>query len=74
MGSIRGAIVGALLLSSLPELLRGFDQYRMLAFGLAMILMMRLRPQGLFGSFQLGTARPPGSSPDRSAASHAAAS
>jgi len=49
LGSIRGAIVGALLLGSLPELLRGFDQYRMLVFGLSMILVMRLRPQGLFG-------------------------
>ena len=49
MGSIRGAIVGALLLGTMPELLRGFDQYRMLLFGLSMIIIMRLRPQGLFG-------------------------
>ncbi len=49
LGSIRGAIVGALLLGSLPELLRGVAQYRMLLFGLVMILMMRVRPQGLFG-------------------------
>ena len=56
LGSIRGAIVGALLLGSLPELLRGFEQYRMLTFGLAMILIMRWRPQGLFGGFQRGAA------------------
>ena len=49
LGSIRGAVIGALLLGSLPELLRGFDQYRMVAFGLSMIIIMRLRPQGLFG-------------------------
>jgi len=49
LGSIRGAIIGALLLGSLPELLRGFEQYRMLLFGLAMILVMRLRPGGLCG-------------------------
>ena len=49
LGSIRGAVIGALLLGSLPELLRGFDQYRMVAFGLSMIVIMRLRPQGLFG-------------------------
>ncbi len=48
MGSIRGAIVGALVLGSLPEWLRGFDRYRMLIFGLAMIGMMRLRPEGIF--------------------------
>ena len=50
LGSIRGAVVGALLLGSLPELLRDFEQYRMLLFGFSMIVIMRLRPQGLFGS------------------------
>ena len=53
LGSIPGAIVGALVLGSLPELLRGFDQYRMMIFGLVMIVMMRVRPQGLFGSGQI---------------------
>ena len=51
LGSIPGAILGALVLGSLPELLRGFDQYRMLLFGLSMILLMRWRPQGLFTKF-----------------------
>ena len=55
LGSIRGAVVGALLLGSLPELLRGFEQYRMLLFGVAMIVIMRLRPQGLFGAARSGT-------------------
>ena len=49
LGSIRGAIIGALLLGSLPELLRHFEQYRMLLFGLSMIVIMRVRPSGLFG-------------------------
>ena len=52
LGSIRGAMVGALLLGTLPELLRGFAQYRMLLFGLSMIIIMRLRPQGFFGRGQ----------------------
>ena len=51
LGSIRGAVVGAVLLGTLPELLRGFEQYRMLLFGLSMIIIMRLRPQGFFGYF-----------------------
>ena len=55
LGSIRGAIVGALVLGTLPEMLRGFDQYRMLVFGLAMITVMRLRPAGLFGTWRHGT-------------------
>ncbi len=49
LGSIRGAVIGALVLGSLPELLRGFEQYRMLLFGVAMIVVMRVRPAGLFG-------------------------
>ena len=48
LGSVRGAIAGSLVLGILPELLRGFEQYRMLVFGLTMVVMMRLRPQGLF--------------------------
>ncbi len=58
MGSIRGAIVGALILGTLPEWLRGFDQYRMLIFGLAMMVIIRLRPQGIFGAFQASRRKP----------------
>ena len=49
MGNIWGSALGALLLGCLPELLRGFAAYRMLLFGLIMILMMIFRPQGLLG-------------------------
>ena len=50
MGNIWGAALGALALSVLPELLRSFAAYRMLLFGLLMILMMIFRPQGILGS------------------------
>ena len=50
LGSVPGVILGALVLGLLPELLRGFEQYRMLLFGAVMVLMMRWRPQGLWGS------------------------
>lgn len=50
MGSIPGVIIGAALLIILPELFRGFHDYRMLAFGGAMVLMMVFRPQGLIGN------------------------
>ena len=53
LGSVSGAIVGALVLGVLPEALRGFEQYRMLLFGLVMIVMMRARPQGLLGTVQI---------------------
>ena len=50
MGSIPGVIIGAALLVILPEVFRGFQDYRMLAFGGAMALMMIFRPQGLIGN------------------------
>ena len=49
LGNINGVLLGALLLSVLPEFLRSFEIYRMLLFGLAMILVMLFRPQGLLG-------------------------
>lgn len=47
MGSIPGAVLGATLLFVLPEKLREFDDYRLLLFGLALVFIMRFRPQGL---------------------------
>ncbi len=47
MGSIAGVISGALLLILLPEYLRAFAQYRMLAFGCVLVLMMVFRPNGM---------------------------
>ncbi len=49
MGSLWGAILGAFLLTLLPEMLRGLDLYRMLIFGAILVLMMIVRPQGLLG-------------------------
>ncbi|MDQ5911686.1 MAG: branched-chain amino acid transport system permease protein [Pseudomonadota bacterium] len=47
MGSQLGIMLAAIAITALPELAREFDQYRMLAFGLVMVLMMIWRPQGL---------------------------
>lgn len=47
MGSITGVIVGAFVLILVPEYLRAFSEYRMLIFGLTMVLVMVFRPQGL---------------------------
>ncbi|MGZ6240784.1 MAG: ABC transporter permease subunit, partial [Syntrophales bacterium] len=46
-GSIIGIIIGALLLILLPEYLRAFSDYRMLLFGIIMVIMMIFRPQGI---------------------------
>ncbi|MGI5286443.1 branched-chain amino acid ABC transporter permease [Nonomuraea polychroma] len=50
MGTIPGAVVGASLLFVLPEKLREFSDYRLMLFGLALILIMRFRPKGLVSS------------------------
>jgi len=47
MGSIPGVVVGSLLLIGLPGLLDEFEEYRLLVYGAALILVMVLRPQGL---------------------------
>jgi branched-chain amino acid transport system permease protein len=47
MGSIPGVVVGTLLLIGLPGLLDEFEEYRLLIYGAALILIMILRPQGL---------------------------
>ncbi len=48
MGSLPGVVVGALFLVGLPEVLREFSEFRFLIYGAALILMMQLRPEGLW--------------------------
>ncbi|MFO7495804.1 MAG: branched-chain amino acid ABC transporter permease [Desulfobacterales bacterium] len=47
MGSILGVILGAMVLILLPEYLRAFSEYRMLIFGVVMVVMMVFRPGGI---------------------------
>jgi branched-chain amino acid transport system permease protein len=49
-GNVLGAIVGAVALVSLPELFRVRAEYRVLIYGLALLLLIRFRPQGLLGT------------------------
>jgi branched-chain amino acid transport system permease protein len=48
MGRTVGVIVAAILLTILPEVLRGFADYRMIIYSLMIIVLMIARPQGLF--------------------------
>jgi branched-chain amino acid transport system permease protein len=50
MGSLPGVMVGATALIGLPELLREFGEFRFLFYGLALIVMMRVKPEGLWPS------------------------
>lgn len=47
MGNIWGVILGAVLLGYIPEKLRFLSDYRIIFFGLLMVVMMNLRPNGL---------------------------
>jgi branched-chain amino acid transport system permease protein len=49
MGSQLGVALSAFAMIGGFELFRGFDQYRMLVFGIAMVLLMIWRPRGLIG-------------------------
>ena len=50
MGTVGGVLIGAALLKFLPEKLRFLDDYRLLMFGLVLVVMMRVRPEGLVAS------------------------
>ncbi|MEU2383923.1 branched-chain amino acid ABC transporter permease [Streptomyces sp. NPDC012461] len=47
MGTISGPLVGAALLYLIPAKLQFLGDYQLLAFGLALVLLMRFRPEGL---------------------------
>jgi branched-chain amino acid transport system permease protein len=49
LGTIRGPVLGAVILTLLPEYLRFIQDYRMLTYGLLLVLIMMFQPQGLFG-------------------------
>jgi ABC-type branched-subunit amino acid transport system permease subunit len=48
MGSLPGIVVGAFVLKGLPELLRELEDYRLLVFGALLVVMMIVRPEGLW--------------------------
>lgn len=47
LGNLWGALFATIFIIGLPELFRDLEQYRMVAFGLGMIIIMLWRPQGL---------------------------
>ncbi|MDP9102208.1 MAG: branched-chain amino acid ABC transporter permease [Actinomycetota bacterium] len=50
MGTVPGAVVGSALLIAVPEKLRALGSYQLLIFGLALVIVMRFRPEGLIPS------------------------
>jgi branched-chain amino acid transport system permease protein len=56
MGNTVGVILAAILLTLLPEVLRPIAEYRMIIYSLLLIVLMIVRPQGLF-NFKFGKAK-----------------
>lgn len=52
LGSISGSVLGAIVLTALPEVLRTFATWRLVVYGLAVIVIMISRPEGLMGGYE----------------------
>ncbi|HSU07374.1 MAG TPA: ABC transporter permease, partial [Acetobacteraceae bacterium] len=50
LGNILGAVLGAVALIGLPEVFRFTADYRMLVYGVVLLLLIRFRPQGILGT------------------------
>lgn len=50
LGSLTGSIFSSVILTSLPEVLREFANYRMVIYAASLVILMLLRPQGLMGT------------------------
>jgi branched-chain amino acid transport system permease protein len=53
IGTLRGPIVGAIVLGALPEISRPAMEYRTLLYGLLLLLLMRYQPEGILGEHSL---------------------
>ena len=53
IGTLRGPIVGAIVLGALPEISRPAMEYRTLLYGLLLLLLMRFQPDGILGEASL---------------------
>jgi branched-chain amino acid transport system permease protein len=57
MGSITGSVIGAAVLTVLPEVLRAAQELRMVIYSLLLIVLMLARPQGLLGMREIDVRR-----------------
>ena len=53
IGTLRGPIVGAVILGALPEISRPAMEYRTLLYGLLLVVLMRFQPGGVLGGDSL---------------------
>lgn len=53
LGSMSGCLIGTTILTLVTELFRPISKYRMLIYGLVLVLVMILRPEGIMGTNEL---------------------
>lgn len=58
MGSLPGIVLGAFVLKGMPELLRELEDYRLLVFGALLVVMMIVRPEGLWPAARVKFKKP----------------
>jgi branched-chain amino acid transport system permease protein len=49
MGTLVGPVLGALVFTILPEMLRASDRYRLVIYGSVIVLLVRFAPEGIWG-------------------------
>jgi len=57
MGSMVGSVISATVLTALPEALRAFQNYRIVAYSLLLIIVMIFKPSGLMGRYDFSLSR-----------------
>ncbi len=57
LGNVRGVVLGALTLAVIPELLREYGDWRMIGYGLLLVIIVIVRPNGLLGEINLSKFR-----------------
>lgn len=57
LNSLTGALISGLILGVLPELLRGFSQWRIIIYCIIVLFTINFRPQGLFGNYEFSIRR-----------------
>ena len=53
MGSISGPVIASAILTAIPEVLRAVARWRLVIYGLLMVVVMLFRPEGLLGNREL---------------------
>ena len=67
IGTLSGPVLGAILLTVLPEFLRGIGDLRLIVYGLALTLVVLFMPGGIAQALRLARGRLAGASPRQTA-------